>query len=109
MADHHSDHHAEDNPAAHVDNVPNLLVIYVCLIAGCIATIGVSMAGLGDQSIYIHMAISTVQAVLVLYYFMHLKRSDALTWLTIGSAFFFMLILFALPLSDFLTRKWGAL
>ena len=50
-----------------------------------------------------------VQACLVGYIFMHLKKSDSLTWLVALSGIFVMMILFALPLGDFLTRYRGSL
>ena len=89
----------EDNPAAEVDN-PGMVFL---------VTIGVSFAHLGDKAIYVHMLIAAVQVSLVAYYWMHLKRSDSLTWLTALSGIFIMLILFALPLGDYLTRFLGAL
>jgi caa(3)-type oxidase subunit IV len=106
-ADH--EHKVEDRPAEHTDSPATVVIIYVLLVIGAITTIGVSFAGLGDAAIYIHMLISVVQLCLVAYFWMHLQRSDSLTWLTALSAFFFMIILFALPLADYLTRHHGGL
>ena len=102
-------HQREDHPAAHVDAPATVFIIYVLLVAGALLTIGVSFAGLGDKAIWVHMLISAVQVSLVAYYWMHLQRSDALTWLVSLSALFIMIILFALPLSDYLTRQFGGL
>ena len=55
------------------------------------------------------MLISAVQVSLVAYYWMHLQRSDSLTWLVALSGIFIMIILFALPLGDYLTRHLGGL
>jgi caa(3)-type oxidase subunit IV len=106
-ADHH--HKIEDHPATHTDSPAMILGVWVLLVLGAILNIGISFAGLGDKAIYVHMVISTIQLCLVAYYWMHLQRSDSLTWLTALSAFFFMIILFALPLSDYLTRHRGAM
>ena len=102
-------HTREDHPAAHVDNPGTVFLIYLLLVAGALLTIGVSFAGLGDRAIWIHMLISAAQVSLVAYYWMHLQRSDSLTWLTSLSAIFIMMILFALPLGDYLTRHLGGL
>src|SRR5829696_6587658 len=102
-------HSKEDNPAAHVDRPATIFMISLVLIAGAIATIGVSFAGLGGKAIYVHMAISVIQLSLVAYFWMHLQRSDSLTWLSALSSIFFMIILFAFPLTDYLTRHLGAL
>jgi caa(3)-type oxidase subunit IV len=102
-------HQREDHPAAHVDAPQTIVIVYLVLVVGAILTIAVSFAGLGDMAIWIHMLISAVQASLVAYYWMHLQRSDALTWLVALSGLFIMIILFALPLGDYLTRQFGGL
>jgi caa(3)-type oxidase subunit IV len=102
-------HVKEDHPAAHTDTVATVVTIYLILVVGAIANIGVSFAGVGDAAIYIHMAISTFQVCLVGYFWMHLQRSDSLTWLVAFSGLFIMILLFALPLSDFVTRHRGGL
>lgn len=102
-------HVKEDNPAAYTDNVGTVVMIYLILAIGAIATIGVSFAGLGDAAIYVHMLISTAQVCLVGYFWMHLSRSDSVTWLVALSGFFIMILLFALPMTDFLTRHRGGL
>jgi caa(3)-type oxidase subunit IV len=102
-------HQREDHPATHLDNPPTVVMIYLLLVAGALLTIGVSFAGLGDKAIWIHMLISAVQVSLVAYYWMHLQRSDSLTWLVALSGLFIMIILFALPLGDYLTRQFGGL
>jgi caa(3)-type oxidase subunit IV len=107
----HFDHNRtrEDNPAAHVDKPATIVLVYFAILIGVFATIGVSFAGLGDKAIFIHMAIAAVQVAILAYYWMHLQRSDSLTWLTALSGLFIMLILFALPLGDYLTRHLGGL
>jgi len=102
-------HVKEDNPAEHTDNPMQVFLIYIVLVVGAIATIGLSFAHLGGAAIYLHMLISAIQLCFVAYFWMHLQRSDSLTWLTAGSAIFIMLILFAWPLSDYLTRHLGGL
>ena len=113
MSDHaeHSHGHsaAVDNPAAHVDSPASLYLVFALLLGGVFLTIACSMSGLGDKAIYAHMTISAVQASLVGYIFMHLKRSDTLTWLVAFSGLFIMGILFSLPLGDYLTRQLGGL
>ena len=106
-ADH--EHKVVDHPAEHTDNPGMVFAVYLVVVVGAVLTIGVSFAGLGDKAIFIHMTISTVQLALVAYFWMHLQRSDSLTWLTALSAFFFMIILFGMPLSDYLTRDRGGM
>ena len=109
MSSHGTHATAPDDPTAHADSTTMVVGVFIAVAIGAIATIGVSMANIGDKAIFVHMAISAVQVCIVGYFWMHLKRADALTWLVAGSAFFFMAILFALPLSDYLTRHLGGL
>jgi caa(3)-type oxidase subunit IV len=102
-------HHREDYPAAHVDKTATVFMVYIVIVLGAIATIAVSFAHLGDKAIYVHMLISAIQVSIVAYYWMHLQRSDSLTWLVALSGIFIMMILFALPLSDYATRQFGGL
>lgn len=97
-----------DDPTAHADRPAAVVGVFVVLLIGAVATIGISFAHV-EGAIFLHMLISAVQVCIVFYYWMHLKRADALTWLTAGSALFIMLILFALPLGDYLTRQFGGL
>jgi caa(3)-type oxidase subunit IV len=99
----------EDNPAAHTDNLATVFAVYVIIAIGAILTIAISFAGLGDVAIYLHMLISTIQVCLLAYFWMHLQRSDSVTWLVALSSLFIMILLFALPMTDFLTRHLGAL
>jgi|SRR5262245_23586265 len=102
-------HVKEDHPAEHTDNPMTIIVVYLVLVVGAILNIAVSFAGLGGAAIYVHMAISAAQLALVAYFWMHLQRSDAVTWLVALSGLFIMIILFALPLSDYVTRHRGGL
>lgn len=102
-------HEKTDNPAASVDKPMAIFAIWLIILVGVIATIGVSFAHLGDASLVVHMLISVVQVSLVAYFWMHLNKADSLTWLTALSSIFIMMILFALPLSDYLTRYIGGL
>src|SRR5262245_58998559 len=99
----------EDNPAAHTDNVATVFTIYRIIGIGAILTIALSFAGLGDAAIFLHMLISTIQVCLLAYFWMHLQRSDSVTWLVALSSLFIMILLFALPMTDLLTRHLGAL
>ena len=60
-------------------------VIYA-LIAGLIClAIGVSFMDLGHNAIYVNLLIAGTQASLLIYYFMHLKGADRLTWMVVGA------------------------
>ena len=50
------------------------------------------------------IGIAITKATLVILFFMHAKYSSRLTKLFVGMSFFFLLILFALTLTDYLSR-----
>ena len=54
----------------------------------------------------IALAIAVTKATLVILYFMHVRYSPRLIWLVIGSALFWLAIMFALTISDYWTRTW---
>ena len=52
------------------------------------------------------MSIACSKGLLVVLYFMHVKYSSKLTWVFAGSGVLWLLILFALTLSDYVSRGW---
>ena len=71
-----------------------------------VLTVAVAYLDLGPLGLAIAMAIATVKAVLILLYFMHVKFASPLTWVFSGAAFFWLAIMFALTLNDYLTRDF---
>jgi cytochrome c oxidase subunit 4 len=59
---------------------------------------------LGAGNAILALGIAVAKAALVLLYFMHLRFSRSAVWLAVGAAFFWLGILFALSLNDFLFR-----
>jgi cytochrome c oxidase subunit 4 len=54
----------------------------------------------------IALTIAVAKATLVVLYFMHVRYSIRLVWVIVGSALFWMAIMFALTFSDYKTRGW---
>jgi cytochrome c oxidase subunit 4 len=52
------------------------------------------------------ITIALAKAILVLLYFMHVRYSSRLIWIFVGAGGFWLLILFAFTLADFLSRGW---
>lgn len=59
---------------------------------------------LGVFNFPVALGIAITKATLVILFFMHAKYSSRLTQLFVGMSFFFLLILFALTLTDYLSR-----
>src|SRR5205823_12076293 len=95
-------HNPGDPPTMHDIDPPGQVVavwLVVFLLAG--ANIGLSLAGLGALALPVQLGIGAVQAVLVAYYWMHMKRGDQVVTLCALSALFFMFIFFFLVFSDY--------
>jgi cytochrome c oxidase subunit 4 len=88
-----------------LDSPGQLVVVYLAVVGLALATIGLSSAiGPTKLTLPLQLAIASVQAGIVAYYFMHLKQGDKVVILTALSSLFWMGILFVLFLSDYMTR-----
>ncbi|MCS7021296.1 MAG: cytochrome C oxidase subunit IV family protein [Gemmataceae bacterium] len=105
----HEEHHLKPGALEfdrETDSPSLLLGVWAVIIVLALASIGLSSLGLGKYALPVQLAIATVQAALVAYYFMHLRQSDRVVILTALSSLFWMAILFILVLADYLTRPW---
>jgi cytochrome c oxidase subunit 4 len=48
------------------------------------------------------------KALLVILFFMHVRWATRLTWVVAASGFVWLLILFGITMTDYLTRGWVA-
>lgn len=69
-------------------------------------TVAVAFADLGFLNTVMALGIAVTKATLVILYFMHVRYSTRLTWVVVASGFFWLGILIALGLSDYLSRGW---
>ncbi|MBI2930683.1 MAG: cytochrome C oxidase subunit IV family protein [Planctomycetes bacterium] len=78
--------------------------VFVALLALTGSSVGAAYLDLGVFNTILALAIAGVKASLVALYFMHLRYSSKLVWLFAGGSFFWLGILLALTLNDYLTR-----
>jgi cytochrome c oxidase subunit 4 len=70
-------------------------------------TVKAAFIDLGPWNPVVALLIATIKAVLVVLFFMHVKgASEKLTAAVVVSGFFFLGILLALSLADYMTRSW---
>jgi len=60
----------------------------------------------GPLNAVVALTIATIKATFVVLYFMHVRYSGRLIWLVIASALFWLMIMFALTISDYSSRNW---
>ena len=67
-------------------------------------TAGAAFVDLGPLNPVIALTIAVVKALLVVLFFMHVRYSSRLTWLVLTGGLFWLGILIALTLTDYLSR-----
>jgi len=80
--------------------------VFLILLLMTATTTLVSAVNLGPWNTVVALGIAVFKATLVVLFFMHLKYSPRLTHTVILGGLFWLCILIALTLSDFLTRGW---
>jgi cytochrome c oxidase subunit 4 len=92
--------------SGHVSPKSTYYAIFGALMVLTAITVTVAFINLGALNFPVALAIAIVKATLVILFFMHVKYSSRLTKLICGTAFFFLIVLFGLTLSDYLSRGW---
>jgi cytochrome c oxidase subunit 4 len=80
--------------------------IFAALIFGTFLTVVVAKIDLGAFNNVAMLAIACAKASLVVLFFMHVKWSSRLTWVVVCSGVFWLLIMFSLTMSDYMSRGW---
>lgn len=103
-----SDNHSEKE---HI-GIPGYLLVFGVLVVGTVGTYVVALRDL--DSLFFHGA-NTLVALLIAFtkmscvmlFFMHVRWSPKLIWLSAIASFFWLAIMFAFTMQDYLTRSVG--
>ncbi len=91
----------------HIVSVRVYVAIFLALMVGTTLTVVAAFHDFPWRfNTVIALTIASVKATLVVLYFMHVRYSPRLVWVIVGSALFWLGILFALTFSDYFTRCW---
>lgn len=113
MAEHkHLDKHEEhEHPGHHIVSIPLYLMVFGILIIGTIITVAVAFIDLDHifpgANTLVALLIAFTKMTFVALWFMHVKYSSRLIWLTAIAGFFWLAIMFAFTMQDYLTRAPG--
>jgi cytochrome c oxidase subunit IV len=88
----------------HVVPVRVYLTVFAILLALTATTTAVAFVDLGRMNVVIMLAIAVTKATLVVLYFMHVRWSEQLLKIVLGTAVVCLLVLIGLTLSDLLVR-----
>lgn len=91
----------------HIVPVKVYVLVFLALLAGTGLTVAMAFIDLGPFNGIIALTIAMIKAVLVILFFMHVKYSSKMTKVTIISAFFFLMILLGLSMTDYISRPWS--
>jgi cytochrome c oxidase subunit 4 len=81
--------------------------IFVILMVCTLLTVWVAFLDLGVLNTVAALAIAVFKTTLVVLFFMHVKYSTRLTWAVVVGSVFWLGILLAFTMGDYLTRGWG--
>jgi cytochrome c oxidase subunit 4 len=92
--------------SGHVAPKSMYYAVFAALMVGTALTVGVAFVDLGAFNNVLMLGIAITKAMLVILYFMHVRWATRLTWLVVASGFFWLIILFGITMTDYLTRGW---
>jgi cytochrome c oxidase subunit 4 len=110
MATAHHDNHDQHEPHEHM-NIPKYIGIFLILIVGTVltyfaATIDMDRIFPGANTL-VALLIAFTKMTFVMLFFMHVYWSKRLIWLAAVASFFWLAIMFAYVMQDYLTRNPG--
>jgi cytochrome c oxidase subunit 4 len=80
--------------------------VIACLFVFTAITVAAGFLSLGVLNTPLALAIAIFKASLVVLFFMHVKYNTPLMWVFAGAGFFWLIILFALTMQDYVSRGW---
>ena len=81
-------------------------LVFGALMIGTFLTVLVAKFDLGPLNNIVMLTVACAKALLVVLFFMHVRWSSRLTWVVVGAGFFWLMILFVLTMSDYMSRGW---
>ena len=107
------EHHVE-HTEAHKEHIglPGYLLVFGILFVCTIITYIIALSDLDSRlfpgaNTLVALGIAFFKMTCVILYFMHVRWQSRLIWLTAVSGFFWMAIMFAYTMQDYLTRGSG--
>jgi cytochrome c oxidase subunit 4 len=82
------------------------VTIFALLLAFTAITYGVALVDFGFFNTVVALGIAVTKASLVVLFFMGVRHNTPLTKVIVVAGFFWLLILFGLGMSDYLSRPW---
>jgi cytochrome c oxidase subunit 4 len=113
MANHTEEHNTHSHTQEHEEHIgiPGYIGVFLILVVGTILTYWVSTKDLdgifSGANTLVALLIAFTKMTFVVLYFMHVRWQSKLIWLTALAGFFWLAIMFAFTMQDYLTRGSG--
>lgn len=98
MTEHHAEHH--------IVPLKIYFLVFFSLMVGTLLTVAAAHVELGWLNTPIAVGIAICKASLVVLFFMHVRYNTPLMWVFASAGFFWLVILLALTLQDYISRSW---
>ena len=95
-----------DHTEHHIVPMSVYMLVFGGLMVGTVLTVAAAFVDLGWLNTPVALAIAIAKATIVVLFFMHVRYNSPLMWVFAGSGFFFLIILLALTLQDYVSRPW---
>lgn len=81
------------------------LLVFAALLVLVVATVGIALVDLGSFGPIVALIIAGIKAGLIMVFFMHLRQTTKVAWVFAGLGGMWFLIMLALTMADYLTRR----
>jgi cytochrome c oxidase subunit 4 len=88
----------------HVSSTKTYFAVFFALLVLTLVTVLVAKVDLGSANTLVAMAVAVTKAVLVIYFFMHVKYGTRMTKLTVIAGFSWLALMILLIMSDYVGR-----
>jgi cytochrome c oxidase subunit IV len=92
--------------SGHIADTKLYYGVFIALIVGTVLTYLAALVDFGFFNNVVMLAIAFAKASLVILFFMGVRWNSRLTWVVAASGFFWLLIMFGITMSDYMTRGW---
>jgi cytochrome c oxidase subunit 4 len=88
----------------HIAPIRTNIQIFVILLVLLFATVGAAYLPLGDFHFATAMAIAAAKALIIAWFFMHLRHSHRLAKIIFAASFLWLAIMIVMTMADYTTR-----
>lgn len=89
-----------------ITSVGAYVMVFLALLVGTGVTVWIAYYDFGVMNVAVALSIAIAKASLVVWYFMGVRYNTPLTRVVVVAGLFWLLIMFGLGMSDYLTRSW---